>query len=182
METQVVSPVDCRYGVKFKMFTCNQIGFPSLLSLTLTLFFAGNADANASQDPWVGIYKAKPATDSDDGLNKSPIRKLVLSSRGGNNYNAIVEVSSLNSRGKSVIKLKGVATLFFPSNSKVGADRLLVFFPAVKNKSFLEVYPGLKSSPVRNRSYLSLSYTYFESVNLPEYASAEVVREMKGNR
>ena len=150
------------------------------LSMIYASVSMGQANPNREPDPWGGSFRAKEI--SSDSNFASPIQKLVLSGESDNHYKVTAEVGSLNSQGRTKSILHGIATLYLPHNDKAGTDRLLVSFLGLKNAVLIEVYPGAKSSSVRNSGYTSLRYTYFENGRWPEYASGELSRESTRKR
>ncbi len=162
------------------MFTFRKFKWPLLsLSIIFASVSMGQAKPSREPDPWGGSFRAKEI--NSDSNFASPIQKLVLYGERENHYKATAEVGSLNSQGRTKSILHGTATLYLPHDDKAGTGRLLVSFLDLKNAVFIEVYPGARSSSVRNSSYTSLRYTYFENGRWPEYASGELSRESTRN-
>jgi hypothetical protein len=133
-----------------------------------------SAAATAATDPYIATYEAK-----DPNNYFSIIKKLVLSNGKGHRYNARMEISHYldEENGKS-IALEGYADVYLPADDKTDSDRFFVYFPKAKYPTFLEIYPGQKSSPNNLKGYKSLHYRYFEKASGHHYVTDELIREL----
>lgn len=144
-----------------------------ILITSISLIVLGSAGALAATDSYFATYKAK-----DPNKYFSIIKKLVLSQGKGHRYQARMEISHYleEDRGKSTV-LEGYADVYLPADDKSDSDRFFVYFPKAKYHTFLEIYPGQKSSPNNLKGYSSLHYKYFENSSDYRYVSDELIRE-----
>lgn len=144
-----------------------------LLLSALSLVALAPTAASAATDPYIATYKAKDPTNYF-----SVIKKLVLTEGKGHRYQARMEISHYidEDRGKA-IALEGYADVYLPADDKMDSDRFFVYFPKAKYPTFLEIYPGQKSSPNNLKGYASLHYRYFENSSDRRYVSDELIRE-----
>jgi hypothetical protein len=144
-----------------------------LLISALSIVALTPTAASAEADPYIATYKAKDPTNYF-----SVIKKIVLSKGKDHRYHVRMEISHYldEDRGKA-IALDGYADVYLPADDKTDSDRFFVYFPKAKYPTFLEVYPGQKSSPNNLMGYTSLHYRYFENSSSHQYVSDELIRE-----
>lgn len=133
---------------------------------------AARAAVSEEADIWVGTYRAK-----DVSNNSAVVKKFTLSKGKNGKYFAKIELSHLLSdESRKLITLVGEGEFFGPADDKNAGERLFVFFRQKNAGSFLEIYPGQKSSPNNHKGFLSLHYLYFERSQWNSYVRSELIR------
>jgi hypothetical protein len=150
--------------------------YKSSIAIVLVLFLLVPIEVQSNNDPWVGTFIAKETSNYF-----SIVRKLTFSKARDHDYSVEMEISRfLSGDDKRGAKIKGYAEIYQPTDDKTASARMFVHFPGTKFRPFLEIYPGQKSSPVRNaKGYFSLHYAYFENSEWRSYVADELIRATK---
>lgn len=141
-------------------------------AFALVYFSLLPGQAFAHPDPWEGVFVS---TNSEQAAIVSSISLKRIRQF---HYLAKVHLKSFieDSKNKSHV-LQGKAQMFSSGNDKDASNRILIKFPDRQDKPLFEVFPGTKSSPVRNAGgYQTIRYTYFESTS-GLYVSGELIRK-----
>lgn len=147
----------------------------ALIYVFIFVFFSFTPiTAFSLQDPWDGEYVSNKIGQTE------VVSSIVLSKNGQFHYLAKVRMKSFieDSKKKSHF-LQGEAQMFSSGNDKDATNRLLITFPKNQDAPFFEIFPGVKSSPVRNaQGFRTIRYTYFETTS-GLYVSGELIRKHK---
>lgn len=131
------------------------------------------APVTADSDPYLGTFVQK------DNGRLNVVRKLVFLPGEKHAYDVELHISRfIHDGSKTGTVMRGYAEVYRPSDDKTYSMRIFAHFPEARFTPFLEIYPGQRSSPVRNsKGYMSVRYSYFENAPSHRFVSGELFRK-----